>query len=527
VTAAPRQPMRRPRGGRIDRSSTLAFAFDGGDYLGHPGDTLASALLANGVRTLARSVTLGRPRGVYAAGAEDPCALVAVESGPAAAPLRRATEVELYAGLRARGLAGKGRLDTSGVDPGGAPSDALDGARYDRAYLTCEVLVVGGGPAGLAAAHAAGRTGARVVLCEAGPELGGGLLGCRARLDGEPATAWVDRVAASLAALGEVRVMTRTTAVGYYDHNEVVAVQRRTEHLGAGAPRRLSRQRLWHIRAGRVVLATGAHERGLVFTDNDRPGIMLASAARTYVNRYGVLPGRRAAVFAANDSAYAAALDLLDAGIEIAAVVDVRAEPRPARPPGDWPSLLRERGVEVCRGWVVAGTEGPDELTAVRVTSRDGGDRARTFECDLLAVSGGWNPAVHLFSQSQGRLGYDERLAAFVPQVSAQAERSAGAARGRFGTAAAIEDGFAAGDEAARLAGFPDTGRLDRHHLPRDDAPASEVHAGEAPAGEAGAAYWAVPAAAPGLAARQFVDLARDVTVADLDRATGTGMRAI
>lgn len=511
MTTPPSPSMRRRDGGRVDRSTAVTFTFDGRDYTGHPGDTLASALLANGVRTVARSAELRRPRGVYAAGPEEPNALVRVEAGPAAAPMRRATAIELYDGLRAYGLAGRGVV-----------SAQPDDARYDRAYLHCDVLVVGAGPAGLAAAWTAGRTGARVVVCDEGPEQGGGLLGSRTRLDGESAMAWVDRVRAELAALPEVRVMARTSAVGYYDHNEVVAVQRRTEHGGSpapvgggpAAPERVSRQRLWHFRARHVVLATGAHERPIVFADNDRPGVLLASAARTYVNRYGVLPGRRAVVFTANDSAYAAAADLLDAGVEVAAVVDVR--PELAARAGSWPAAIRERGVEVLRGHAVVGTDGPDELTAVRVAPHGGeaGD-VRDVDCDLLAVSGGWNPAVHLHVQSQGRTRYDEAVAAFVPDGSVQPQRSVGAARGVFGAAAAVEDGYAAGAQAARLAGFASTGVPEP---PREDP---------APAGEPAAAYWAVPARTPEEAARQFVDLERDATVADVERATDAGMVSI
>jgi sarcosine oxidase subunit alpha len=197
------QPYRRRAGGRVDRSRTHTFTFDGRDHVGHPGDTLASALLASGVRTVARGVETGRPRGVFSAGAEEPNALVQLLSGACPEPMLRATQIELYDGLRARSLAGRGAVPT---EP--------DTARYDKAYAHCDVLVVGGGPAGLAAAYAAGTAGARVILVDEQPELGGDLLGGRARLDGAPALDWVEDLTGRLALLPKVRVLVRTTAVG-------------------------------------------------------------------------------------------------------------------------------------------------------------------------------------------------------------------------------------------------------------------------------------------------------------------------
>ncbi|MEZ7129997.1 2Fe-2S iron-sulfur cluster-binding protein [Nonomuraea sp. AD125B] len=439
----------------------MRFTFDGRAYRGEPGDTLAAALLRNRVRVVGRSVELGRPRGVFTAGPEEPNALVRV----GADPMLAATTVELHDGLEAWSLRGKGR-----VDP-----DARDERRCDKGYLHCDVLVVGGGPAGLAATAAAGRAGARVILVDDQPRLGGDLLNSRVTLDGRPALEWVAGLELP------ARVLTRTTAVGYYDHNYVVAVERR--------PRG---ERLWHIRARHVVLATGAHERSLAFPGNDRPGVMLASAARAYANRYGVRAGRRAVVFACADSGYEAARDLADAGVEVLAIVD----PRPGPPPAE--------GVEVLAGQVVTGTSGDAEgvLTGVRAGDRE-------FACDLLAVAGGWNPAVQLFSQSQGRLRNDEELLAFVPGTSAQAERSAGACRGLYGTSEAIADGYAAGAEAAGNS-------WDGSGVPEDDRRPERPPA----------AVWSVAGPSPE-PEPAFADLHRDVTVADLARATGAGLRSV
>ncbi len=294
---------RTAEGGRIDRTTTLEFTFDGEVLTGHPGDTLASALLASGRHSIATSVKLGRPRGVAAAWAEDPCGLVQVEE-PFPEPMLLATTVELFDGLAAHGLPGQGRL-----------ADVPDSARYDAVHHHVDVLVVGAGPTGLAAALSAARAGARVALVDEQSEAGGSLLSGTDELDGAPATAWVGAAVQELAGYPEVLHLQRTTAFGSYDDGFVLALERRTDHLGAAAPKHLSRQRVWRLRARSVVIATGAHERPVVFADNDRPGIMLAGAARTFLHRYGVEPGREAVVFTTNDSAYEAALDLHRAGV--------------------------------------------------------------------------------------------------------------------------------------------------------------------------------------------------------------------
>ncbi|MFI6800450.1 2Fe-2S iron-sulfur cluster-binding protein [Streptosporangium canum] len=473
-----RQPFRRDG----HRGETLRFRFDGRDYEGYRGDTLAAALLANGVRAVATSVRLGRPRGVFAAWTEEPNALVQIEH-PFPEPMLQATTVELYDGLVARGLPGKGRL--SGED---------DPARHDGVYAHCDVLVVGAGPAGLSAALSAAGSGARVVLADDRPVPGGSLPDTAETVDGLSGAEWAAAALAELAGHPEVRVLARTGVLGYYDDNYLVAVERRGERAS-------SRERLWRIRARRVVLATGAHERSVAFAGNDRPGVMLASAARAYVNRYGVLPGRRAVVFTANDSAYAAARDLAAAGVEVAAVVDVR------RGGGrSWD------GSEVLAGHLVTGVGGQDGVSSVTVSAVPGGGLAggREIEADLLLVSGGWNPVVHLFGQAGGRLRYDEGLGALLPADTRQAVEVAGAARGLSTLGRCLADGTAAGARAAEAAGF----RAGR----RPAARAEDVAA--APAEH----VWLVPAADY---RGHFVDLQRDVTVADVMRATGAGLRSV
>jgi sarcosine oxidase subunit alpha len=451
-------PFRIASGGRVDRSAPIGFTFDGTAYQGFAGDTLASALLANGVRVVARSVTLGRPRGIVSAGSEEPSAVVQVEA-PFPEPMLPATTIELYDGLVASSLSGRGRL---AAEP--------DPARYDTMHAHCDVLVVGAGPAGLAAARAA-ASGARVILADEQPGPGGSLLGGTDLIDGSPAQDWIDAASKELRAAPEVRVLPRTTVFGYYHDNYLVAVERRTAHLGLAAPAGVSRERVWRIRANRVVLATGAHERSIAFPDNDRPGVMLAGAVRTYVNRYAVLPGRRGVVFTTNDSAYATAFDLVAAGAEVAAVVDARPDP------GDWGRKAREAGLTVLAGHQVVAVHGEPQVNSVGVAAVvDGASvQEQVLEADLLAVSGGWNPVVHLYSQAGGRLRADADHGTFVPDGCAQAVEVVGA--------------------VAEAVPVPVN-------------------------------LWVVPAGSGGPDTR-FVDLQRDVTVSDLLRATGAGLRSV
>ncbi|MFH9585949.1 sarcosine oxidase subunit alpha family protein [Streptomyces luteogriseus] len=485
------QPFRLPQGGRVDRGTVLRFTVDGRELTGHPGDTLASALLANGCVEVAPSLYRGRPRGIVAAGVEEPNALVQLD-GPCSEGMLPATTVELYDGLSATTLSGMGRLDP-----------APDPAVHDKKYVHTDVLVVGAGPAGLSAAAAAAGSGARVILVDEQPEPGG---------SPGPDTAWVADVRAALDAAPEVVVLARTTAFGSYDDNYVLALQRRTDHLGAAAPEGVSRRRLWHIRARRVILATGAHERPLVFAGNDRPGVMLAASVRTYLDRYAVAPGSRAVVSTTNDSAYDTVAALHAAGIDIAAVVDAR--PEPSRRAAE---VAGATGVRMLTGSTVVDTEGGHRLTGVTVRALDADGRLtgapERFDCDLLAVSGGWSPVVHLHSQRQGRLRWDEELVAFVPDGAVRGQQIVGAARGTYDLDGCHAEGARAGAVAATEAGFPVA-------VPPEGTPP--------PAG-ATRALWLVPGpdGEPASWDTHFVDLQRDVTAADVRRSTGAGMRGV
>jgi sarcosine oxidase subunit alpha len=513
------QQFRLPTGGRIDRGHTLRFRFDGREYEGHPGDTLASALLANGVRIVGRSFKFHRPRGIFADGMEEPSALVQL----GAEPNRRATDIALFDGLVAssqhawpnlrfdlaapvgwlaplfpagfyykiffrsptlwrrlwepllRHMAGLGRAPRE-PDPG----------RFDKVHAHCDVLIVGGGPAGLTAALAAGQGGARVMLAEADAELGGALRRRPDQIEG----GWLTTIAAEVAALPEVKVLANTVVFGRYDGNYLLAAERGAQN------------RLWHIRARHVVLASGAIERPLVFPGNDRPGIMLASAVETYVNRYAVAPGGRAVLFTNNDDAYHVAAALQAAGLTIAAIVDLREEPGAV-------ARALVPGVTIHPGHAVVGTSGKRHLRRVTIRPLAGGSTT-AIACDLLAVSGGWNPAVHLFAHAQGRLRYDETLAAFVPDATDAAIAPVGAARGSFDLASCLAEGAEAGSHAAASCGFATSEIM----LP-------EVAASTETAPET---LWLIPG---DHGRKSFVDLHNDVTAADIALAVREGFTAI
>jgi sarcosine oxidase subunit alpha len=533
------QPFRLASDGVIDRSRQLAFEFDGVRCYGHPGDTLASALLANGVHFVARSFKYHRPRGIFAAGCEEPNALVQLARGPRTEPNVRATTTELYDGLVATS---QNRWPSLGFDMGvlgGAVSRLLpagfyyktfmwpstpkawlgyerfiraaagmgragkdpDPDTYEHQYAHCDVLVIGGGAAGLAAARSAAATGARVLLCDEGSRFGGGSIGDTAGIDGVDATAWIDATVRALAGNPDVVLLPRTTAFGSYDANMVGLLERLADHL-ASPPAHSPRQRLWKVRARAVVLATGAHERPIAYSNNDLPGTMLAGAARAYVQRYAVRPGTRAVVFTSTDSAYAAALSLHAAGIAVAAVVDARPESTLS---GTLPARVRAAGLPIIAESLIVGAHGGKRVAAVDVVSAG---RTRRIDCDLIGVSGGWSPVVHLFSQARGTLRYDDALAAFLPQTSSSMVRPAGAANGRFALADALADGHAAGLAAAGKGATA----LSAPHAETETVGASR-------------ALWSVPAGKPG--AKRFVDLQDDVTAEDIALAAREGYTSV
>ena len=535
-------------GGRIDRARPLEFRFNGKAYQGFVGDTLASALLANDVLLISRSFKLHRPRGIVGSGAEEPNAIVQVGRGASTLPNLRATQVELYDGLEARSTKGwpSVRFDVAALNDrfsklfgagfyyktfmrpkalwkyyerlirasagfGAAPTTP-DPDTYEHRNAHCDVLIAGGGPTGLIAALVAARSGARVIVADEQNEFGGSLLSGTELIDGKPALKWVGAIVAELNSYENATLLTRGTVFGYYDHNFVAIAERCTDHLGCNVQQGV-RERMWRVRAKQVVLAQGAFERPLVFCNNDRPGVMTASAVSGYINRYSVCPGKRAVVFTNNDSAYRTALDVVNAGASVV-VVDSRDGGA-----GALGAAAESAGIIVLRGHVVSDVIGRHRIAGVRI-ARWQGDLQATVEstikidCDLLAMSGGWSPAVHLHSQSGGRNAWDSSEHCFVPAEAVQANVSAGAGNGVWALVACLEDGLRAGIEVVTRCGLS----VADVEIPKvNDANDNPIEP-----------LWRVPASKdPDCCPKQFIDYQNDTSVADVRLAVREGYRNV
>ena len=512
-------------GGLINRSATLSFRFDGISYQGYAGDTLASALLANGVRLMGRSFKYHRPRGVLTANA-----LVELRTGGRQEPNTRATVAELYDGFVAHSQNRWPSLEhdfmaindrfSNFLSAGfyyktfmwprafweklyepiirkaaglGSLTGEADPDVYDKGFLHCDLLVIGAGPSGLAAALTAGRAGAQVIIADEDFRLGGRLLAETGGLSEQSGVEWVDQTQAELSSLPNVRVMRRTTVFGAYDHGVYGAVERNADHLTApeaGKPRQTS----WRIYSKRALVATGAIERPIGFENNDRPGVMLAGATRAYVNRYAASPARSVVIFANSDEAHQTARDLIAKGIEVPAVVDIRP---------DAPAL---EGAEVLAGAQIVGTKGRLGLTSVTVRLANG--QTRVIACGALAMSGGWNPNLGLTCHQRGRPVWNEDIHAFVPgQGLPQGQSVAGAAMGEMSTHAALTGGAAKALDALSDLGFA----APSLQLPKaEDAPVSLTP------------FWHVSGAK-----RAWLDFQNDVTVKDVKLAHQENFTAV
>ena len=500
--------------GQIDRSKNIRFQFNERWYTGHPGDTLASALLANGERVVGRSFKYHRPRGIFSAGSEEPNALVQLRKGAHQEPNTRATTVELYDGLQATSQNHRGPLkfdllaindwmspflsagfyyktfmwpkafweklyepiirNAAGL---GALSGSADPDVYDHGYLHCDLLIIGAGPSGLAAALAAGRAGARVILADEDYKMGGRLNAETYEVDAGAGAEWAVQTLTELAALPNVRLMTRTTVYGAYDHGIFGALERKTDHLAESGDR--PRQVLWRIYTKRSILAAGATERSIAFGNNDRPGIMQAGAVRTYINRFGVAPGREVAVFTNNEDGLRTADDLRKVGIEPVAVIDSR------------------------KGDAIINTVG--RMGVKSITLKNG----RTLPIDCLAVSGGWSPNVALTCHHRGRPVWREEIAAFVPGGELPpGMHVVGAAGGAMTLAAALGEGHSVGAETANALG---------HHASSGNQTAASDEAFES------AAFWHVSQSKT----RAWVDLQNDVTTKDVKQSHQEGFHSV
>ncbi|WP_166417168.1 sarcosine oxidase subunit alpha family protein [Cochlodiniinecator piscidefendens] len=507
-------------GGRINRNRTVNFRFNGKPYKGFEGDTLASALIANGVSVTARSFKYHRPRGIVGQGVEEPASLVELEGSDASGncPI---TTVKIHEGLGAKSvncwpspefdLGGINQLFTKFLPAGfyyktfkwpnwhmfepsirraaglaGAPAMPPAEGHFEARHAHAEVLIAGAGPAGLMAALIAGRSGKRVFLADEGTEAGGSLLSRNLTIDGLPAMRWVADTVAELTAMENVTHIQNATVWAYREHNLMIVNERQPNGKSV-------LERSWRVRADQVICATGAIERAMVFTNNDRPGSMMASAVQSYVNRYAALPGKKAVIFTNNNSAYAVAADMAAAGISIEAIVDSRKNV-----PSDVTGLVT--GMKVLKGHVVTAAKGHKRVKSVVVSSISG-NGSQTIKCDLIAQSGGWNPAVHLFSQSRGTLKFDEDIASFVPDVPAQPTLSVGAANGEMTLAQALSSGAEAG---AQVSGGASTETPKTNDAPYAIEP-----------------LWRVEAKGP--KGKAFLDIQNDVSVDDVHLALREG----
>ena len=517
----------RLKGGQIDRTQTLNFTFDGKSYQGHGGDTLASALLANNVRLMGRSFKYHRPRGPLTAGSEEPNALVELRSGARQEPNTRATTAELFEGLSANSqnrwpslkfdaMAINDRFSnflTAGFyyktfmwpatfwekvyEPIirkaaglGSLSMQADPDEYDKGFRHCDLLIIGAGPSGIMAALTAGRSGAQVILADEDFAFGGRLNSETFAINDEAADIWVQASIVELSALSNVRLMTRTTVIGAFDHGIYGAVERVSDHLiqpESGKPRQI----LWRIYAAKTILAAGATERPIAFENNDRPGIMLASAIRSYANRWAATPAQRIAIFTNNDDGHRTATDLHAAGVKIAAVIDTRAD------------APRSLDYEVLQGAQVTDTKGRLGLSFAEVELADGS--MRTIECNAMGISGGWNPNVHLTCHQRGRPTWDDGLAAFVPgEILPPGMSVTGAALGHLSTHGALENGVKAAKTALGLKGR--TAKLPS----AEDAPVTQTP------------FWYVEGCS-----RAWLDQQNDVTVKDVKLSHQEGFRSV
>jgi len=549
------QQNRLPNGGRLSRSRPVTFKHNGTSYSGFEGDTLASALLANGVDVIGRSFKYSRPRGIVAAGADEPNAVLQLGATEATqVPNVRATQQELFDGLVSASTNGWPNVDNDmmsylgkfggrmmpvgfyyktfmypaslwktcekfirkAAGLGRSPNEN-DPDAYDQFNQHADVMIVGAGSAGLSAALAAGRAGADVILADEQAEFGGMLLHSSELIDGKPAADWVAEAVKELQAMDNVMLLPRSTVNGYHDHNFLTIHERRTDHISDQAPNGVVRQRMHRVRAGWVVLATGAIERPLVYGNNDVPGCMIASAISTYIKRYAVVPGKELVLMTTNDAGYKAAFDWQDAGRKVVAIVDTRAEPA-----GAYTDEAKRRGLTVIKGSGVIEVAGSKRVSGVSIATLNAvGDEVtgdvRKLKCDTVASAGGWSPAIHLSCHTGCRPEWREDIQAFVPGKTVQKQLVAGAMNGSYALSACLEEGAQTGRLAAANAGYGDA-----------SAKLGTVPKVNEMAESKAMPLFHVPHTKPtSRAPKQFVDYQNDVTAAGIEVATREGFESI
>lgn len=545
------QNKRLASGGRIDRKKVINFSFDGKSYKGFEGDTLASALLANGVDIIARSFKYSRPRGITGHGSEEPNGVIQLGTGASTIPNVRATQQELYAGLVANPVAGwpsvnfdlMATLGKAGamMPPGfyyktfmypqklwmtyehfirkaaglGKAPTAPDPDTYDKINHHCDVMIVGAGPAGLSAALSAAKTGARVIIADEQNEMGGSLLSSTQMINGAPASAWVKDTLETLQDYTNVILLPRSTVMGYYDHNFLAVIERRTDHLGEISPRG-ARQRMHRVRAKQVILAPGAQERPLIFANNDIPGVMLASSISVYLNRYAVAPGNALVVSTANDSGYQAAIDWHKAGRKVVGIADSRAESN-----GALVEEAKQLGLKIWFSHSVIEAKGSRRVYAAAVApiNAEGTQitgSVQNYDCDIIATSGGWSPVVHLSCHTGSRPVWNDDIIGFLPGKTVQKQHCVGSLMGQHQLSDSLEQGLITGAQAACESGFGDGSNTVA-------VPSVET----VKTGAAQALFLVPHSKSVSRAPKQFVDMQNDVTAAGIELATSEGFESI
>ncbi len=540
------QNFRLNTGGLINRDKPIEFKFNGKKYIGYEGDTLASALLANGIHLIGRSFKYHRPRGFFGAGVDEPNAKMQVEINGCSEPNINATEIELVNGLSAssQNCWPSVNFDIGAINnflnrffPAGfyyktfmwpksfwyrvyepfirkaaglgIASLEKDKERYEHKYEYCDLLVTGSGPAGLASAYAAAKNGAKVILAEDKPRYGGTLLTDDVTIDNLSGKDWSEKIISELKEMPNVIVKNRSQVFGYYDHNMMVMFERTGDHLEK-KPKYTPRQRLWYIRAKEVLLSTGSIERPIVFGNNDTPGVFLSAAAKEYMKVYGVLIGKKPIIFTNNDSGYETAIEFKKNGVN-PIVLDTREDQN-----SELINEAKDLDIKIKFSYAVIVAHGYKKVKSATIGKLDKDkidfENTEQIDCDSICVSGFWTPTVHLASQSGNKLKFNDSIDAFVPDKSKQNEHSLGAANGTFTLQDTLKNSFNTGSEVSKSI----TKKDEKIQIPNTNERKYSAHD----------KFWCSPLP-KGKNYKRFVDFQNDVAVSDIEVALREGYRSI
>jgi len=540
------QSFRLESGGLINRDKKISFKFNGKNYYGYEGDTLASALIANGVHLIGRSFKYHRPRGFFGAGVDEPYAIVQLYRNGETEPNIKATEQELFEGLEAKSVNcwPSVNFDVGAINnflkiflPAGfyyktfmwpksfwykiyepfirraaglgTASIKHDKERYEHKYEYCDVLITGSGPSGLASAYSAAKNGAKVILAEDKSRFGGTLLTSEVNIGNQSGKEWADSIISELKEMPNVTVKNRSQVFGYYDHNMLVMSERISDHLPK-TKKFHPKQRLWYIRAKEVLISSGSIERPIVFGNNDTPGVMLSSAAKEYLKVYGVLVGKKPLVFTNNDSGYETAIEFKKNGID-PIILDTRKEPQ-----SEIIEEAKNMNINIKNSYVVVAAQGYKKVKSADVAkisdNKEELGSIENIECDCICVSGFWTPTIHLASQSGNKTKFNEDIDAFVPGISKQNEKTLGAANGIYTLEETLKDSF----EKGNLLSKKITNNENKVSFPNVVEKKSTVHD----------KFWCVPLP-KGKNYKRFLDFQNDVAVSDIEIALKEGYRSI